>query len=150
MIISIAIILDLVIMHFQDKQILINAIYLLRNTISELPSMNSSHKFNTKEEEAKYDLWIHYKLLAPWSKEGNDNASLKLELSLYLVSPLTSLKDDSLKKWRIKILYTSYKDIIYLIVQTSTKVLVNYNGSSKKIVFKDANAVTQTDWPKKD
>lgn len=123
-------------MHFQNKQILANAIYLLRNTISELPSVNPSHEFNTKEEEAKYDLWIH-KLLAPWSKEGNDNASLKDELSLYLASPLASLKDDSLKKWEsIKILYSS----LYKIAQKYLSIVA---VPAEKLFSK-----MQMQWPK--
>lgn len=97
--------------HFQNAQALTNAMYLLRDTLNKLSSASSSGESDAEQEETKYDLWIHHRLLAHKPKEENDDALLKDELSLYLASPLASLKDDPLEKWEsMRMLYpTLYK-----------------------------------------
>ncbi|XP_014481789.1 PREDICTED: zinc finger BED domain-containing protein 4 [Dinoponera quadriceps] len=84
--------------HFRDAQALAEIVYLLRDTIGELSHASSSGEANA-EQESKYDLWIHHRLLAHKPKEEDDDASLKDELFLYLASPLASLKDEPLEKW---------------------------------------------------
>lgn len=136
--VSLATILDprFKIIHFRNAQALANAVYLLRDTVSKSSGrpagMLPGEPDRPVRGEAKYDLWIHHRLLAHKStgERGDDVAAaaattLRDELSLYLDSPLASLKDDPLEKWEsMRTLYPSLYGVAceYLsIVATSVR-----------------------------
>lgn len=110
--------------HFQNAQALSDAMYLLRDTIGKLSNASSFGESDAEQEETKYDLWIHHRLLAHKPKEEGDGVSLKDELSLYLASPLASLKDVPLEKWEsMRTLYpTLYKVAVKYLSIVATSV----------------------------
>ncbi|XP_011149591.1 zinc finger BED domain-containing protein 4 isoform X2 [Harpegnathos saltator] len=109
--------------HFQNAQAMSDAMYLLRDTINKLSNASSSGESDTEQEKSKYDLWIHHRLLANMPKDEDDEA-LKDELSLYLASPLATLKDNPLEKWEsTRTLYpTLYKVAIKYLSIVATSV----------------------------